>query len=119
VTPRRRSLGTISSVPSVVAAVSRVLVVAAAGVALVGCASDGLAQPDTPTSTRPEGLDDMRATLADRRADTRDLMETTLLRPDRTGAGSGSSWGSDTVDFLDRAAGATIDVLKMKYLGLW
>lgn len=119
VTEPRRAAARLRLGPVVRSRLATALVLLAAAACTPGCASDGLAAGEAPTSTRPAELDSMRETLADRRAETREMMETTLVRPDRTGAGEPSTWGSDVLSFLDDAAGATLDVLKMKYLGLW
>ncbi len=71
---------------------------ALATVALLGaaCASDDAfdpARPDAPsgsTNDRPDYVDDIRSTLSDRRAETRDMMDTALLRSSPTARDEGS-----------------------------
>ena len=97
---------------------------AALGVALAlaalttaSCASD---TPTRPESPRPAELDSVRETLADRRSDTQDLMETSLIRPTTEGAApSGPGFGAGVVDFLGDVGNAAFDVLSMRALGIW
>jgi hypothetical protein len=88
---------------------------------LAGCASDG-ASPEHPDSARPDGvtpdgLSDQRSELADRRAASRDLMDSTLVTNEET-------QGQDTgegglLDFLGDVVGTAVDVVSLQAFGVW
>ena len=93
---------------------------------LAGCASDGPTRPelpDRPSVERPEGLvpdgvSEMREGLADRRAASRDLMDTTLIQPAKLETHEPPS-GPGVLGFLNNVGNTALDILSLRTLGLW
>lgn len=94
---------------------------------LTGCASDSATAPTHPGSGRPdgvtpEGLSDVRSELADRRAESRDLMDSTLLGPrndEGTDAESLDETTGGLLGVLGDMVGTTVDVLSLQAFGVW
>ena len=65
---------------------------------LTACASDGpqrqslpdRVQPQRPDGLEPDGVADMRSTLADRRSASREMMDTQLIQAEELDTNSGS-----------------------------
>ncbi|MCE9636067.1 MAG: hypothetical protein K8T90_10205 [Planctomycetes bacterium] len=103
----------------------RALALLVSCVAAAGCASDGPTRPelpDRPTVERPEGavpegVTEMREALADRRSESRDLMDTTLVHP--TTLETHEPAGPGVFGFLNRVGNLALDVVSLRTFGLW
>jgi hypothetical protein len=105
---------------------ARFLTVLALGAALgvSGCASDGPTHatlPDRPTVERPDGITpdgvaEMRETMADRRSASRDLMDSTLVT---SSALDTNEPGPDFLGYLGTLTGYALDALSLQTFGIW
>lgn len=96
----------------------------AAAAAAGGCASDGPERstlPDRPTVERPDGIVpdevlDMRSELADRRSDSRDLMDASMVSTTELGT---EESGPGVIDFFGNAIDSAISVFSLQAFGVW
>lgn len=89
-----------------------------------GCASAGPERPvlpgrptvERPDGLVPEGVTEMRESLAEMRAENRERMDTALVRKTTL---SETPTGPTFWDSVGDALGSAVDVLSLRALGIW